>query len=106
MKKLKAITGTIWLKLKELYQFVLKTRKVFKIINQTLIIIPNTINLKLSDFFNVFSVKIAAKAVIKNKKKGRKEASVNFDLNLSLYPAFKSSFYQLQGPRKTWYQNS
>ena len=27
-------------------------------------------NLKLSDFFNVFNVKMAAKAVIKNKKKG------------------------------------
>ena len=37
------------------------------------------INFKLSDFFNVFIVKIDAKAVIKNRKNGKIAYHVSFD---------------------------
>ena len=43
--------------------------------------IPTIINFKLSDFFNVFIVRIAAMAVIMNKKNGNDNQVCKFSSN-------------------------
>ena len=68
--------------------------------------IPTIINFKLSDFFNVFIVRIAAMAVIMNKKMEMTTKNVNFHLVIFYCNRCPINVYNLlRYLKKVEYQN-
>ena len=94
------------LKKVEFCQFDLKQKITFKIKYYYANISPVMINLKLFDFFNVFIVKIDAKAVIMNRKRAKIANHLSFDLNNFYHSLYSVNFYNLKlSQQRTWYPN-